>query len=183
MKLLYINTCSGDVLIKLFKGNKIIKEESVIGQRNNSQFIMPTIKKVLDNDKPEAILVTIGPGSFTGVRLGVTIAKTFAYILNIPIYTVTTLEEMAYSINEKKEILAIKETNGYYIGLFDEKDNLVGDYKYLKNAEFDNFKKEYEVKTDIPIDYSKVIKKSLSKEAINHHAVKPLYVKKIEVET
>ncbi len=182
MKTLYINTCSGDVIIKLFNKHKVITEETIVGQKNNSQFIMPTIKKVLDEKNPEAIVVVNGPGSFTGVRLGVTIAKTFAYVLDIPIYTLTTLEEMAFSIDEKKEILGYKEINGYYIGLFDENDNLIGEYKYLKNSEFTEFNSKYNIITDVTINYSKVMKKVLEKEPINAHTVKPVYIKKIEVE-
>ncbi len=182
MKNLYINTCKTDIIIKLFDNNKILREETIVGQQNNSQFIMPTIKKVLDTDKPESIIVVNGPGSFTGVRLGVTVAKTFAYILNIPIRTITTLEEMAFSVNEEKEIFAVQESKGFYVGIFDKKDNIIGEYKYLTIEEYKDFTTKYEVKTDVTIDYSKVIKEVLKKDSVNAHSVKPIYVKLIEVE-
>ncbi len=182
MKILYINTCFIDIHIKLFNKNKIIAQETVLGQKNNSQFIMPTIKKVLGDIVPEGIVVVNGPGSFTGVRLGVTVAKTFAYLLKIPIWTVTSLEEMAYSKNEDKEIFALKENNGYFIGIFDKNDNIVGEYKYLKNSEYEEFFKKYDVMENVAINYSNVINKVTKKNPEDAHKVKAVYVKKIEAE-
>ncbi len=182
MKTLYINTCFDNVIIKFFNKNKIIAEDTITGQHNNSQFIMPSIKKVLNDDKPESIIVVNGPGSFTGVRLGVTIAKTFAYVLNIPIRTITSLEEIAFSIDKEKQIFGINDKNGYYIGIFDVDNNLVGDYKYLSNIEYDKFNSEYKVITDVSIDYNKVLNNALKKEPQNAHSVKPIYIKLIEVE-
>lgn len=182
MKILYINTCSADVIIKLFKKNKIIKEECISGQKNNSQFIMPAIKKVLDKKMPDSIIVVNGPGSFTGVRLGVTIAKTFAYLLNIPIRSITTLEEMAVSLNSNEKVVAYKENNGYYVGIFDKENILIGQYIYLNNLDFEQFSQKYEVKTNVTINYAKVVSYILEKETLNPHSVNPLYVKLIEVE-
>ncbi len=182
MKNLYINTCDKKIVIKYFDDLRIISEETIIAEKNGSQYIMPTIKKVLKEEKPEGIIVVNGPGSFTGVRLGVTIAKTFAYVLNIPIRTVTVLEEMAYSVEEEREVLAVEESNGYYVGIFDDNNNVVGEYKYLKKSEFEEFSKKYKVIVNQNVNYDKVIKEVLKKNPENSHFVKPVYVKLIEVE-
>lgn len=182
MKILYINTCFENIIIKLFKNNKIISEETIVGQKYNSQFIMPTIKKVLDDDMPEEIIVVNGPGSFTGIRLGVTIGKTMAYTLNIPIKTITSLEEMAISLKGEQKVVGLSDGNGYYVGIFDIDNILIGDYHYLNNSDFDSFKEKHNVVTDVTIDYSLIIKMVLNKEAVNPHGVKPIYIKKIGVE-
>lgn len=180
MKTLYINTCGIDIIIKLFKKNRIIREERVNGQKNNSQFIMPTIKKVLLDDMPDAILVVIGPGSFTGVRLGVTIAKTFAYVKNIPIRTVTTLEELSVSTRGQEKIVSIKENNGYFVGKFNKNNDLIDEYLYFSNEEYNNYLLNNKVNICKKINYKNVIKHANKKQSLNPHIVKPAYVKVIE---
>ncbi len=182
MKTLYINTCTKKIIIKVFNKNKVIKEESITGQTNNSQFIMPTIKKALEDNLPDEIIVANGPGSFTGVRLGVTIAKTMAYIKDIPIKTITTLEEMAVSLNLEQKIVALEENNGYFVAIFNKNNELIGDYQYLTKLEFENFSQKYDVKTNVTIDDYRLITYCKEKESINPHKVNPIYVKLIDVE-
>ena len=99
MYTLFIDTHLWDILIYLLKDGKIVDKELVINKKNNSEYIFPSIIKVIDGIKLDEVVVVNGPGSFTGVRLGVTIAKTLAYTLNIQIKTVTALECMAISNN------------------------------------------------------------------------------------
>ena len=66
--------------------------------------MFPAIKELIDEQKLDEIIVVNGPGSFTGVRLGVTIAKTLAYTLNIPIKTISSLEVSSISNNAQKSI-------------------------------------------------------------------------------
>ena len=180
---LYIDTCLSNVDICLFKNGKLEKHEVVEGQKHNSQFIMPSIKKILEDIKPEEIIVVNGPGSFTGVRLGVTIAKTMAYTLNIPIYTVPTLDVMAVSTDANPKVVAVKENNDYYVGIFDKDNSLVGDYEYIDSKKFEVFSNKYDVVTEAEIDYEKVYKYVRDKkETVNPHEVKPLYIKKISVQ-
>lgn len=179
MKSLYINTCSQNIIIKFLKNNKILREESIGGQKNNSQFIMPLIKKILADETPESIIVVIGPGSFTGVRLGVTIAKTFAFVKNIPIRTITTLEEIAISTKGTEKLVSIKENNGYFVGHFDKHNILMEDYSYYSNQEYEEFLKNNVIKNN-KLDYKKIIKHALKKETVNPHTIKPAYVKVIE---
>ncbi len=182
MKTLYINTCTKAIIIKMFNNNKLIREEKIITQSNNSQYIMPTVKKVVQTDNIDQIIVVNGPGSFTGVRLGVTIGKTLAYLKNIPIKTITSLEEMAISFNSEKKIVALEDNKGYYIGIFDKNNNLIGDYIYLSLEEYNKFIENNNVKTNVSIDDSKIIPHIKNKESVNPHVVKPLYVKLIDVE-
>ncbi len=180
MRTLYINTCGKDVIIKYFKKTKLISEEIVVGQKSNSQFIMPSIKKVLNNSLPEQIVVLIGPGSFTGTRLGVTIAKTFGYVKNIPVKTMTTLEETAVSSQGKDKIVSIEENNGYFVGFFDKFNKQTKDNIYLSKDDYNLFIKTNKVIKNENIDYKKVIKYSFLKDSVNPHGIKPVYVKVIE---
>lgn len=183
MNTLYINTCLNDVIICLYKNGKLEINETVYNQKYASQFIMPTIKKVLEDKNPDEIIVVNGPGAFTGVRLGVTVAKTLAYTLKIPIYTITTLEIMAISKDIVPKVISIKQNNDYYVGIFDENNNLIGDYEYLNKNSFETFSQKYNVIKDVEIDYNAIYKFIKdNKKPVNPHTVKPLYIKKISVQ-
>lgn len=179
---LFIDTHLNDVIIILSENGRIKKEKKILNEKQNSKIIMPLIKKMLNNEIPESIIVVNGPGSFTGVRLGVTIAKTLAYTLKIPIYTITSLECMALNAGEEDKIVGFSDKNGYYIGIFNDEYTLVGEYEYLSNAEFEEFSNKYNVILDIKINYEKVINYALTKDSINSHIVNPIYIKKIDVE-
>lgn len=180
MNTLFIDTHYLDIIIILLKDGIIVNKEEVINKKNNSEYIFPTIIKVIDGIKLDEIIVVNGPGSFTGVRLGVTIAKTFAYLLNIPIKTITALEIMAISNNKFK--VAMSDSNGYYIANFDKSFNLENDYRYLKEDEFKLINSNKHYCLDYIIDINKIYKFLENRKSINPHQVKPIYVKKIGVE-
>lgn len=180
---LYLDTHLDDIVIILFKDNKIYKKQIISSEKQNSKLIMPSIKKILGNSKPESIIVCNGPGSFTGVRLGVTISKTLAYTLNIPIRTVSILECLAISLEDSlNKIVAINDKNGYYVGIFNDDMSIVGNFEYLSNSEFLEYSKKYKVYTNLDIDYNKAYEYTMKKSAINPHKVNPIYIKKLDVE-
>jgi len=103
MKILAIDTSN------LILGIAIMDQEKVIGEyitnlkKNHSVRAMPAIEMLMKecDVKPSdltKIVVAKGPGSYTGVRIGVTIAKTLAWTLNIPLVGVSSLEVLAASV-------------------------------------------------------------------------------------
>ena len=180
MYTLFIDTHLWDILIYLLKDGKVVDKELVINKKNNSEYIFPSIVRVIDGIKLDEIVVVNGPGSFTGVRLGVTIAKTLAYTLNIPIKTVTALECMAISNNTYK--VAFSDSNGYYVGNFDESFNLIEDYTYLKDQDFATLNINNDYYLNYNIDVEKIYAFLKNRKSINPHQVKPIYIKKIGVE-
>lgn len=177
MKTLYIDTHYNDIIIGLLNDGKLVKKEEVLGKKNNSEFIFPTIVKVIDCEKIDEVIVVNGPGSFTGVRLGVTIAKTLAYTMNISLKLIDSLMIVHVSTGANK--VALSDGNGYYIGEFDDNHNILKDYYYLSNKDF-NDNSEYAV--EFIYDIEKVYKYLLTQDGINPHGAKPIYVKKIGVE-
>lgn len=161
---LFIDTHLDDIVIMIFKENRIIKEKIIKGEKKNSTLIMPTIKKILGKNKPASIIVCNGPGSFTGVRLAVTIAKTLAYSLDIPIRVISSLECIALSIQGTDRIVAFNDKNGYYVGIFDENINLIGNYEYLSNNEFSEYSSKYEVFTNVELNYLNIINFAMAKK-------------------
>ena len=96
MNTLFISTFDKLITIALLKNGKLIDKLELVSNKNHSEFVMNMINDILNNNNIDTsflneIIVVNGPGSFTGVRIGVIIAKTLAYTLNIPIKTITSL--------------------------------------------------------------------------------------------
>ncbi|SOC41307.1 tRNA threonylcarbamoyladenosine biosynthesis protein TsaB [Salinicoccus kekensis] len=101
MKSLLIDT-SDQVLSIAVTDEIILGEININIKRTHSETLMPYIAELLDmvkveKNELEQIIVSNGPGSYTGIRIGVTVAKTLAVALNLPLYTVSSLFVMAAS--------------------------------------------------------------------------------------
>ena len=145
---------------------------------------MPLLVELLTESKLDIkdindIVVVNGPGSFTGVRIGVTIAKTLAFTLNIPIRMITSLELYLDTI-QNQEYLVLNEKNGYYTGKIENKQII--EYEYIKTSEFDSWALNKNIVFGDKINYENLIVFAHQKEETNPHVVNPFYVKKIEVE-
>lgn len=179
---LFIDTHSTKVIVVLYKHDKVLQKKEIVSNYNHSVITMPAIEEVLKDAKItlknlEEIIVVNGPGSFTGIRIGVTIAKMLAFTLNIKIKVLSSLEVKAISIEHQDVYIVEREKNGVFVGHFNKNNELLENYIYLKNKEYNNYYLE-----DINIDYEKIINYVKKISPINPHLVNPLYVKKIEVQ-
>jgi tRNA threonylcarbamoyladenosine biosynthesis protein TsaB len=120
-------------------GVALLTDEAVIGEYitnikvNHSVRAMPAIQSLMndcgvDPKQLTKIVVAKGPGSYTGVRIGVTIAKTLAWSLNIPLVGISSLEVLAASVG--------RYFPGYVSPLFDARRGQIytGLYKYQTNG-------------------------------------------------
>lgn len=188
MYTLFISTFDKIITIGLLKNGEVISELTKESSKNHSIHTMPMIDEILkiNNLLPSylnEIIVVNGPGSFTGVRIGVTIAKTLAYTLNIPIKTITSLK--AYAVSSDKEtnkLVTIEDLKGKYVGYFDKNNNLLSDYTYLKNDEYETYIKEKEqyLINNNTFDLNKIYKALQTEDSINPHIVNPIYIKGID---
>lgn len=191
MNTLFIDTHDKNITLCLYKDGKVIDIIDEVSERNHSDLTMPLIKKLLENNNLtpnnlNEILVVNGPGSFTGVRIGVTIAKTFAYTLNIPIKTITSLQVQALGSNMNSEKLAtIQDIKGVFGGLYSNNNELIGDLFYKSNEEFDKYIKENNLQDKIIVeknfDFNKIYEYLKNIKDIPAHSVNPIYIKVIEV--
>lgn len=102
MKVLAIDTSTYTLGVSLSDGEQVIGEHITNLNKNHSLRVMPAIEALMKECevKPadlDKIVVAKGPGSYTGVRIGVTIAKTLAWSLNIPLVGVSSLAALAAS--------------------------------------------------------------------------------------
>jgi tRNA threonylcarbamoyladenosine biosynthesis protein TsaB len=100
MLILAIDTSTEIASAALIKNGTLLCEESVQGIKKHSEQIMPLIDSLLKNTGTDISDIDIfavanGPGSFTGLRIGITTAKAFAYINDKPLVTVNTLDALA----------------------------------------------------------------------------------------
>jgi tRNA threonylcarbamoyladenosine biosynthesis protein TsaB len=117
--------------VALLDDDRVVGEVTLDGQRRSAQTLAPAIDELLQRHlvRPaqlRLIAVTIGPGSFTGLRVGVTAAKSLAYAVNADVIAVSTLETIAQGIpcdlvgDSKAEIHAILDAqrNELFVGRF-----------------------------------------------------------------
>lgn len=188
MYTLFIDTHFNKIVLALYKNSSVF-DILEIESKSHSVIIMPSLEKLLKSNNllPKdinEIIVCNGPGSFTGVRLGVTIAKVYAYSLNIKIKSITSLECIAISSKKEKVLSCLDDNNGIYYGLFSER-KLINDYNYVTKKDFDKYVIQNDLKDIIVFndkyDYNKIYDYMKNKKYENVHDVNPIYVKKIGV--
>lgn len=103
MKILAVDTSATAASVAVAEENKLIGEFSINTALTHSQTLMPMVDELLNNtglsvNDIDAVAVNAGPGSFTGVRIGVAAVKGIAFPKNLPCVSVSTLESMAYNM-------------------------------------------------------------------------------------
>lgn len=198
---LFIDTSTNTLTVALIKEG-IVLEESTVSSSEHSKQTLPEIEKLFKNNNidPKSvnkIMVTNGPGSFTGIRIGVTIAKTYAWACNINIIPISTLKAFALSFNNfDYYVPMIDARRGYvYAGIYDKEYNEVMEDTYIS---LDNLKektsnlsnilyisndniKDTEV-SNVKLNVQKIYDYYKNEEGINPHALMPNYLKKTEAE-
>ena len=135
---LFIDTSMVNVSISIVKDNKILSIIQEEIPNEHSKYATSYVKKVIDDAGLDAndidnILVVNGPGSFTGVRIGVTIAKTYGYLTNKEIIPVSSLKSLAISSNTNGNVMSVITANrsSYYVGIYDNEYNNLIDEEFV----------------------------------------------------
>lgn len=142
MKILSIDTASNLCTVAILNDTKCLKEIIVNDARNHSEKIMPLIEQVLEETSLtlkdiDLIVCDKGPGSFTGIRIGIGTVLAFKDCLNIPCVGISSLEALAYNVTQDGIICSLidaKNGNVYY-GLFAKKRN---EYTQIGKFSFKN---------------------------------------------
>lgn len=108
MLLLSVESSAVTASAALTDGGTVIKSEFINNGLTHSETLLPLIESVMsgyDYSSLDAVAVTAGPGSFTGVRIGVATVKGIAFPYDLPCIGVSTLEAIAYNFTDENAVI------------------------------------------------------------------------------
>lgn len=110
MKILAVDTSSFPASVAVCDDGVILGEYVIRNQRKHSQNIMVMIERLLadlslDISHIDLFAVTNGPGSFTGLRIGISTVRALAQAMNKPVVSINTLKTLAYNISYSNDII------------------------------------------------------------------------------
>lgn len=203
MRYLYIDTSSNFLYSAIIENDTLIGEIKEEYGQSLSEVALPKIVSLFEQNSLspkdiDKIIVVNGPGSFTGIRIGITIAKVYAWSLNIPITTIYSLEAMALSGKRNTiHVPMINARRGFvFTAIYDENNKVLlkpqhikieelqkyleeySDYEIITNDEFE----EFTITSNYNPELLKITNYFKDKETINPHAVNPEYLKLTEAE-
>ena len=197
MVYLFIDTSDIDVSIGVIKDSKILSYKSESVPNKHSVYTTSYLKEMLDKagvfpEDIDKILVVNGPGSFTGVRIGVTIAKVYAYLVKCEIVSVSSLKILALSSNNSDYYMSLLDAkhDNYYVGIYDKDYNDIVE-KFCSKEEVNyyidkynpllvsnkDFEMDSNVVNKVNLDLISIVNYYKDKKDENVHLVNPNYLK------
>lgn len=193
MKKLILDTATDILFVGLVSEEKVIYEKKLAGKNNHSENLIKIISEALETNNLavkdlDEIIVGIGPGSYTGARVSLVVAKMFAFTHNIVLKIVSSLD-MAFSGHFKSDgiyALMIKAKKDYvYANIIEVKDLIISKIKEDKFLLKEEFLKEIENKEfivfsedNISFDALVIANKLNLEEVANIHLLEPNYLRK-----
>ena len=205
MKLLAINSAFLESFIEYNNGDKLICSKLDSSLRH-SENLLPEIEKVLGEDKVkdiDCIAVVVGPGSFTGIRIGVAIAKAFMLANeNIKAISINSLELLANEYlkdkTKSKDFWCVLNalSGNYFVQKFSKSGESLCEPHMVNGEELEKIKDEYIVSLmsdDIEFEnetiefksetlYNLAIKKAESNDFVTENNLLPLYLRLSQAE-
>ena len=168
----------------------------------HSVVLMGEIEKCLaeagiDKKDVDVFACAVGPGSFTGIRIGVATTKALAYALGKKVLGVTSFDSLAYDIQDgRKKLAVINARHGnYYACGYNASGKTELEPCFINTPQLLGYAETYEVVCDVTDDvtadfitadvkngFIKAVESSLSLASSNVEALVPLYVKKSQAE-
>ena len=201
MKYLFLDTSASRIVVAILEDKRILFYFEDTNDNKLSERIMPIINDAFSQTKLKpndinTIFVVNGPGSFTGIRVGVTIAKIMAWALKIKVIPISELEFMATTSFDGDYIVSLIDARRDYVyaGVYDHNLNsIIKDSHILLDYLMDRLPDDKEIiftshddfdfnTIKTKYDIKKIIDKHLNDEGINPHELNPNYLKLTEAE-
>ncbi len=198
MKWLAIDTSQRHLTVALGDGEKITTSYIDDTKLQHSITLLTTIEKVLDDAKVELSDIDVfgaclGAGSFTGIRIGISTCKAFAYALNKKVLPITSFETLAY--NTKGKVVCVINANhsNYYAQTFNN-SIATGQPCFINEEELKDLSKTHKIVASENIDgfdtlivdvcqgLVKACQNKLLLATFDREVLVPLYVKKSQAE-
>ncbi|WP_372408306.1 tRNA (adenosine(37)-N6)-threonylcarbamoyltransferase complex dimerization subunit type 1 TsaB [Streptomyces luteireticuli] len=105
MLLLALDTATPAVTVALHDGDSVVAESNQVDARRHGELLLPAVDRVLGEagrtlDELTGVVVGVGPGPYTGLRVGIVTAATFAATLDVPVHGLCTLDGLAYAAGQ-----------------------------------------------------------------------------------
>lgn len=136
MKILVADTSSSVCSVGVFENDVLINKNELDNGKTHSENFMPLVEKTLNEaemklDDIEYLAVVVGPGSFTGIRIGVASCKAMAEIKELKVVPVYSLDSLAANeVGNGNVICSMIDArnNQVYCGIYDNKINKLEEY-------------------------------------------------------
>lgn len=146
MKTIVMDTANKYLVVALFEDGKCIDKIQQEGNRKQSEYAIVCLQELLEKHQLQILdfdemVITIGPGSYTGVRVALTIAKTIAATSSIKIKTVSSLKALA----GMEQAIAILDARSHklFIGVYDHGQTVEADHMIAAD-QLDEYIKKYQ---------------------------------------
>lgn len=199
---LFLDTASSKMIVALYKDNTLLDKIEEDNDNKLSERLLPTISKIISTNNLTVkhiheIIVVNGPGSFTGIRIGVTVAKTMGYAMQIPVKDISELAILATTKVETPYVCPYIDARreSIYTGLYDQFSTSLIEDQYIKISDWEELLKQKTTSDKITwigygidntnkpvIDYEKLPTLFKRLEVKNPHQINPNYLKKTEAE-
>ena len=107
MSTLAIDTAASRTSVVIIENGKVVFNESRDGAMSHGPALPELVQAAISDREITEVLVGMGPGPYTGLRVGITFAQTFAWARNIPVRGFCSLDAIATQVNEADFIVAI----------------------------------------------------------------------------
>lgn len=156
MKILGVDTSTKIATIAVIDEEKVLGEYTLNQEMSHSENLIPMVKELLNNldikiEDIDLYGVAIGPGSFTGLRIGVAAVKSFAHLFKKPIVGVSTLQAMAYNLPYNEVVIPMIDArrDRVYTGVYSWENGELKKIKADDVVEMEDLLKELK-------DYAKI---------------------------
>ena len=192
MYVILLDSSNTNLSVGLAKDNLLLEAISYEAWQRQSEYMIPELAKLLEkynvkNNEISDVIVAMGPGSYTGVRIAITIAKTIATSLGCNLYAISSLRVQKDCKNPS--ICLINARSGRsYIGVYKDEEILLPDQIMTNDKVLDYVKDHPDYSVCGNTDYIGIkgietnnIKEMLSLkgclESINPLSLRPVYMK------
>lgn len=156
LKQLVIDTATNYIFLSLIIDGKEASFRYEEGINNHSVTIIPYLDEILKENnislkEIDEVIVGVGPGSYTGVRIGVTVAKMIGHMNKIKVYTTSSLSLLASNSSSSYVLALVDARRGNaFMALY---QNIQGKMDYIFTDKLDKIEK---VKSELTMDYETI---------------------------